>query len=961
MKYAKRSAALLLLLVCAAVFSGCSTGVQNAGYSSASGQLIISEVMSSNDVFIPAVNGCYYDWVELYNASDSPVQLSDYYLSDDESAPQQFRLGKAVLEPGGYVVIYLSGLDLVDSAGALHAPFKLSSMGETLILCDKQGDVIHQLKIPASQPNISYGLVSENTYEWFAAPSPGAENSGSHSSDPSQLVYENNGVIINEFMTSNVYIHYDHDGDYGDWVELYNTTSVDADMTGYCLTDDPENPGKYRFPDGTTIPAGGYLLVWCDGKNTVDASGALHTGFSLGRDDVSLVLYTKQGVPAHTIELFELPDNISCGYPEGKSELRLFARPTPGAPNVTADFELTSSPVPDVNDGVYISEVLSVSSAITEYSEDFVEIHNATSAAVSMAGYTLSGSVGEPYYQFPDMELAAGGYLVVWFDGSEESNSAGDLHSVKKVSSGGETIYLTDPSGKVCDCFRSGKGAAGKSSGRMENDVTTRCFFDTPTPGRQNSGAYSTMYCTVPQASLVGGWYEAGTKVELTSPAGFEIRYTLDGSVPTEKSARYTEAITIERTTVLRAICVGEGYCPSDCITETYFTEEPHDIAVVSLSGAQADVDNMFYEAVDEEYAVNIEFFEDDGKKAISFGAGACIFGAYTRTMPQKGVKLVLREAYGTSEVTYPFFEECDVSSFSSLLLRPSGQDQNRAKLRDELVPAIVSGCMDIDYQAWRACALYINGQYHGLYYLRERQDGEYLEHHYGFEEGTFDLIKGRGKVQEGSYDEYAALIKFVKENDLSEKENYEYVCSQVDIDSLINFWIVETYFANADSGNIRYYKTENGKWRWMLFDLDWGMSETTWYKDYIYMHLLDPDGHGAEGASMDNSLIRKLLDNEDFRDRFISMYCYHLNTTFQPERTIAILESMAETIESEIIRQDERWRFPTVDKWNQQVEMLKEILTEKPEIAKKQLCKNFGLSEAEINKYLKENQTMPQ
>lgn len=953
---------IICIMLTVSVLSACSgtTGMADTG------SVIINEVMSSNSAFAPAGDGKYYDWIELYNPTGETVDLNECYITDNDSIPLRFQLQGLSLEPGRYALVYLSGLNGIDANGYLHANFKLSSRGETITLNDKYGNVISRVEVGASPTNVSYGRLDENgsaSYVWFSTPTPLARNEGSWSTDPNKLELTGNGVIINEFMIDNTYILYDADGDYGDWVELYNPTDTDANMSGYSLSDSSKNPSKWVFPYGTVIPAGEYLVVFCDGKDTTDSAGMLHTNFSLSSQDDAITLFSNQGAICSSHSIPDMPSNISCGYPVGgeNGELKLFARPTPGKANDTGSFELTSTPVPDVNNGVLISEVLSVSGSKSEYSCDFIEIFNATSEDVDLGGYTIAQTPGEVVFTFPEMTLRAGCCTLVYCDGYNRSEAGKALHAAIKINSGGEEFYLAEPDGRICDHFSSGKGTNGVSSGRIGSDVTTRYFFTTPTPGKPNGTEGATGYAPMPEFSLNGGYVQSGTQVSITIPEGCEVVYTTDGSAPKSSSDKYTQPISITETTVIRAAAISNGKLMSQCVTQTYLVEEQHTVPVVSLSSAPSGLLGekngiLINYKNGLERNVHIEYFDEDGTKCVEFDAGASIFGQYSRSLDQKGLRLALREVYGMTEITYDFFPDSisGINTFSNLLLRPSGQDQTRAKLRDELVPAIVRGQMDIDFQEYRACVLYINGEYWGLYYLRERLDADYIERKYGYEEGSFDLIKSQIFATEGTLDAWIELDEFCRTHDLTIQKNYEYVLSQVDTESLINYWVVETFFANPDTGNIRCYKTEDGKWRWMIYDFDWAMTSSTWKNDYIYRHLLDPTGHGA--ADFSNALIRKLLKNDEFRDQFISTYCYHLNNTFNTERTLAILDEMADVIDEEIARHGERWGYPNESSWETSLNMLTKFFEQKPDLALKQLQNNFDLSDREIERYMKEN-----
>ncbi len=975
-------AALVAVMACGCLLTGCLPGTE-PGYEipavdqpTATTTVVINEVMSANSIFWPAADGRCYDWVELRNLTGSTIDLSTCFITDDERTPRKSQLTGVVLEPYGYATIYLSGLNGTDIQGNLHTDFKLSSLGETLLLNDADGVVMSTLKMPESPENISYGYpaaatdFSESSCVWFSVPTPGKANDDAHCArNHADLVFETNGVVLSEYMSDNSFIIYDADGDYSDWVELYNPTDTDADMSGYMLTDNPESVGKWRFPDGTVIPAHSYMLIFCSRKNTTDAQGYLHTNFSLGDEDLSLVLSNPQGALVSQATLAVLPENISSGCPEGSTEWKLFARPTPGRANTTSAFELTSAPAPDINDGVLISETLASSTRSGDHSIDYIELYNATSGAVDLGGYTLAQSPGEVAFTFPAVTLDAGGYLLVFCDGSAASQPGdGKLHAPFKLNVGGENLYLANSEGRIVDFFRTGKQIYGVSAGRLGSDTSARCFFTTPTPGAANTGTWYSAYAPQPQFSVESGYAESGTQVFITVPEGCQVRYTTNGVEPDQNDKVYTDGtpITINSNTVVKAVAYKENCLPSQTAISTYLVTEPHDIAVVSLSGSGLTnehtgilVDGVNGNNYRQGWVrdVSIEYFDKNGAPGVQFNASAEIFGQYSRSQPKKGLRLEIKEKYGASEVTYPFFPDSisGVSTFKSLLLRPSGQDQSRGMIRDEIVPAIIRGYVDVDYQEYQACALYVNGEYWGLYYIRERLDEDYIVSKYeDYTKGNIDLVKSQLSAQAGSMDNYIEMQTFARKNDLTVQANYEHMASLVDLESLCDFWIIETYFANTDTGNIRCYWAEGKKWRWMVYDFDWAMFSSTYKRDYIFRHCLDPEGHGS--ANFSNAIIRKLLDNDEFRDLFISRYCYHLNNTFDTKRCIDILEREAEVIRSEVPRNAVKWENPTMEAWEKSLEFLKKFFTNKPDMAKQQLMDNFGLSKKELEEYLKAN-----
>ena len=946
---------MIAVMLLAVLLCSCSQDTDAPVQTTSQTDLILNEVLTSNSSSAKAYDGRYYDWVELYNPTSEEITLDGYYLSDDLESLQKTSLSGQKIDAKGYLVIYCSGLNITDERGCLHTNFKLSAAdGETVYLSDETS--LSSLTVPASKENVSYGLTDDGvTYGWFEEPTPGRKNEGT-------AVTEHFEVRINEYMTSNTFTMYDCEGDYGDWVELYNPSSDAFDLSGCGLTDNEADPFKYTFPDGTVLNGGAYLVVFCDGKDKTDTDGMLHTGFSLSARDGFLSLYSSEQMLGCRVMLYDLPANISYGWSDGEGDYRFFARSTPGKANASTAFsKLSAEMTPELTGNVIINETLSASSKRGGASaSDFIELYNTTSSAVSLKGYTLANRPGTPVYTFPDVKIGAGEYLLLLCDGTTAVGKK-SLHIPVKIGTGGETLYLADASGTMCDVFSTGKGRCGVSSGRLAGDTSHRFFFSVPTPGEANSGRHYSSFAPAPVFSTEGGLVKSGTKVSLSVTGNYKIVYTTDGSAPTASSKIYSSPIKIEKNTVIRAAAFGGDALISECVTQTYFTQNPHTLPIMCISGTPSDINiNKGIFLNEESYAeksIYVEYFNQDCVKEVEFPCGAKLFGFSSRKCLQKGVKLSLREIYGVNEITYPFFSGNDkaATTFSRLLLRPSGEDQIFSKLRDELVPALIRGHMDLDYQEFQPCVLYLNGNYWGLYYIREQLGADYLNRYYGYEKGDFDIVKAQHINQEGNLKAYSAMVNFCKNNDLSEKKNYDELCKTVDMESLINFWIAETYFGNTDTVNIRCYKHRDGKWRWMIYDMDWSMQTTGYIREqnFIYSHLLNPEGHGI--GHRDNTLMRKLLENDEFRARFITAYCYHMNTTFAPERAVAILDEMAATIDGEIKLNQKRWGRPKYSEWSEKtVPFLRNYLETRPEKMKADLMESFHLSEEEWDNYVR-------
>ena len=937
------------------------------------GEIRISEVMSRNTCYAPLSDGSCCDWVEIQNASSRQVNLKNWSLSDSTGDARKWKVPTDyVIAPGEYGVIYLSGKDTVDEEGYLHASFKLSSKGETLVLCGASGEAEQILTVPACKlRNVSYGLSEEKKqYLWYANPTPGQPNRGSTASSPDELTVPETGVVINEYMTKNTCGLTDGCGDYSDWIELYNGSDEAVSLYG-CALGDSDDGAKWFFPKGASLGAGEYLVVFC--TDTVsEQPGICHADFRLSEGE-TIAFYNAAGLVEDAVTAFPLNPNVSCGRDPKSGEFRQFSSPTPGRANTTYSYALTQSVGADPLTSLYISEALCVSDNEGEFDRDYVELHNAGVKAVSLDGYALAKSSEGTRYAFPDVTLGAGEYLIVYCVGDRQDGKS-ELTAPFRLNQGGEELYLFDGGGRILDVMRTGPQTYGHSSGRIAGRTNQVVVFETPTPGKSNDGvAVYEGYAPAPVLSSEGGYVKAGFALSCDAPADCEIHVTTDGTLPDRSSGRWQtdKPLVIEQNAVVSAVAYRDGCLPSRVTTATFLTETPHTIPVVSVSsppdGLFSRETGIFSKAVnqlvpgkanylsDEKREATFEYFID-GQKAVSFRCGLKVAGDYSRRFPQKGMAVIMSERYGVNACYFPFFGAYSPSKTESLLLRPSGQDWLRAHLRDEFCSRIVRASeaddsgVQCDYQEAQPVALYINGEYWGLYYIREKLNEDYLVNRCGYTKGHIDIIKWEGSVQSGSLTEWKALLDFCADNDMQDEANYRYVCDRVDVDSLIDWWVFETYVGNDDTGNVRCCRDQNGgKWHWMLFDLDDAFHLSYYRVNYIKKYAMGST-HGLSGCR--NTLIRRMLTNPDFRERFIRRYLYHINTTFDPERLEGLLDELQSEIDPEMSRQYERWGKPSSGFYTYNINAMHRIIKAKPAIARRHLREAFGLTEEELAVY---------
>ena len=912
-------------------------------------RVVITEVMSSNSLTMLDGYGASSDWIEFYNSGDEPVNLKNAGLSTDLNEPMLWEFPDFEIGPQEYRLVFASGVNETDASGNLHLNFKLNAvMGKTLYFTSALGTLLSTIEIPPMESDISYGVSEEGEWLFFNHPTPMQQNGVDGQPKADFKVYIDSPLKITEYMLDNRTVLYDEDGDFVDWVEFYNTGDAPFSLAQLYFTDDKTDLRKWAFPD-LEIEPGAYLVVYASGKDKV--TGNLHTNFRLSEYE-TLVVSTRYSEILVELTLNPLLEDISRGIQN--DEWVYFSEPTPGTANTPHGFKEILNPSSQVWD-VAINEVMARNESFLADADgvyrDWIELKNNTDRDINLTGYTLSKGSGQvASFVFGDYLLPAHGFAL--FFSSVEGDPGGTGNTIPfSIRASGETLNLCDVECKTPQVFETGYLDSNRSSGLNENHA--RVFFEIPTPGEANAPPYVLRYAQPVSFSMAGGEIAAGRTLTLTAEPDVKIHYTLDGSTPTTSNALYRNPIELDTTKTVRAIAVAEGLLPSTITTQTYIVGVEHDLPIIALStgprqmfGWEGIYSNPFW---DHEAPVHVEFFETDGLPALSFDAGVKIFGGFSRDDPQKSLAIHLRKKYGTEEINYPLFEGNEVTSFKHLLLHTSGQDAYMTKIRDAFIHKAVKDVIDIDVMDSRPCVVYINGEYWGLYTIREKVNEDYLASHHGVDPNQVDMLVYNGTVMTGSNEAYTALVDFAATHDLRIQENYDYVASQVDIENLIDYLVIQSYFGNTDSGNIKFWRDQNnGKWRWFLYDMDWALFMSTYEWNNI-AQIFNPDGMGFDDW-IDTTLHVSLIKNAQFRQEFIERYAFYMNTYFTPERLLPIYDAMIAEIESEMPRHRARWPKPSgVARWEDHVASTRQIIIEKPEIEKQNLKFFFGLSDAEM------------
>ena len=540
-----------------------------------------------------------------------------------------------------------------------------------------------------------------------------------------------------------------------------------------------------------------------------------------------------------------------------------------------------------------------------------------------------------------------------------------NLHTNFKISSAGETLYLYDAAGNPVDQLQVENLQHDVSFG-LPPGGSVFVFYDEPTPGLPNG---ETGNIGVKEANIEFS-HPGGPTSSLSLRMGGVsspdiIRYTLDASIPDENSPAYTEPISISSNTVVRARVFSPGYIPSNSQSRTYLIDASHDLPVISLV---TEPENFFdsdhgiyvygdtYEAQfpyfganfweDWERPIHFTLYEKDDSRMLAFNGGTKIFGGWSRGHEQRSLSIFARKQYGVGEINYPLFPDQPYETYQSLVLRNSGNDWLNTMLRDAALTGLMKDS-GLDYQAYRPAVTYINGEYWGFYNMREKVSEHFLASKHDLDPDEVDLLERNGQIIHGDNQDYQDLINFVDQNNLADEQNYQYVKERIDIENFIIYQVAQIYFDNTDwpGNNVKFWRPKDGKWRWILFDTDFGFGiwNTSNYGNNTLEFALEDSGPGWPNPPWSTLLFRKLAENIEFRNAFVNRFADELNSRFLPNRVGEHIDSLSAVIAPEIERHYSRWERGAQN-WYNQVNNMKIFARRRPSPIKQHIKNVFDL-----------------
>ena len=905
--------------------------------------LVISEVVSGGSYSIAGGEGKVSDWIELFNTGSSTVILDGAFLSDDSDDRTKWVIPQLSVEPGQRAIIRCAG----STAEDYEANFALSRDGCTVILTGTYGNTIAEVVVPELGKDCAWALQEDGTYLETPQVTPGYENSqAGYDAWLQEVGYATPNLVISEVMSANRSTIRSSNGNFCDWVELYNPSEESISLSGLYLSNDMGERMMWELPD-VLLTAGGRIVIPCSGSNAPEGEAT----FSLPREGCSLVLSGSIGNVITQIEIPRLGEDRSWALQED-GEYHECDFPSPGYSNTQEGHQYFRASQ-TITSPLIISEVMPSNAKymIQDDGEyyDWVEVKNISDTSISLSNYALSDDSDKLHkFILPDVTLAPGETYVVICSGNTDLTTKKYTHAPFTISREEGWVYLSRVNTTGCaDFIRIYDAPYQHSVGRVDGENGTY-YFTIPTPGTSNGTGVAFISETPALLTADGVFNNVDSlSVELTSTG--KLYYTTDGSYPDEHSREYTGPIKLTKTTALRFVNIEEGKLPSDIITAVYIINENHTLPVVSivavpdlLTGGGGIYQN--YKA-DREIRCNLKLFELDGN-SFTIDAGVKMHGHTGLEAPKKSFKVNFRGRYGQEYLTYPVYGEEGPNVFDSLIIR-AGQDYPTAIFRDELFTSLARDMSDkVLAQRDKFSILYVNGKYYGIYCIKEAWTELMYAQNMGGSPDNVEIVQ----APVGASHEIYQLFKFCRTYDLSVDENYEYVASQVDIDSLIDWMIIEGYSTNGDvQQNLRYVRSRDTGWKWQfcLYDLDW-----SFYYHNAFKHVLSPY---QEWQHL--TLTRNIMKNAQFREKFLARTSELMATTLSNENVVSRIDYYENLLDPEVPRERQRWNG-NYKSWKSKVQYLRDFIVigeegwDQMDNMINKLIDYIGLTDAEIDKY---------
>ena len=260
-----------------------------------------------------------------------------------------------------------------------------------------------------------------------------------------------------------------------------------------------------------------------------------------------------------------------------------------------------------------------------------------------------------------------------------------------------------------------------------------------------------------------------------------------------------------------------------------------------------------------------------------------------------------------------------------------------------------------------KPCVLFINGNYWGVYELREKQDKDYIENNSGVPADKIDFLQFDGSIIEGSNTAFLNMSNYIGTNDMSVAANYNTAKSMLDIENFCDYFITETYILNIDwlgsyTNNIKFWRPTNpvGKWRYVLWDTDLSLGFGSALGGSVNTDFLDVAIHPTT-TNPHSTMLAGLLENTEFKNYFVDRYADLMNTIFLPSTMQQNVDEIHDEMLPEMERHFNRWGgsfwggligpSSNVTEWENEIDTMMVFANDRINFVRNQIQNQFSLA----------------
>jgi hypothetical protein len=616
---------------------------------------------------------------------------------------------------------------------------------------------------------------------------------------------------------------------------------------------------------------------------------------------------------------------------------------------------------------------------INEFPDSWVELYNNSDQAINLQDYKI-GIESEKTWQLPDKKIEAKGFVLVYCDKEEVG-----LHTDFRLETGKGCVCYLFKGNEIVDSLPAGMKkmpAPNIAYGRKTEGSNEWGYQLEPTPGKENCGEIcdENHILGEPVFSELGHVMTTSETIKLTlslpkdAPEGTKIYYTTDGREPTKQSTLYTEEIEIDDSRAIRAKLFCDGWLsPRSTVHSYIMLDREMTIPVISivtndtyLNGTKVGIFKNNSKANQNNWRrpINFELFDEPNKNSVlNQICETRVMGGQSRDWARKSMAIYANKRFGAKRLEYEFFpdQRPGVTNFKSIMLRNAGNDIDGLYMRDAIIQRTMAENADLDWQAWRPAAIYINGEYHCMLNIRERSNDDNIFTNYnGLEdidmvEIAQDNNKLVGELKAGTSDNYDKFVEFYSQKGHTLAEYAEWI----DWKEYINLMAMNLYFNNQDfpGNNIVMWRprTEDGKWRWISKDTDFGLglygsqaSENT--IKWIYSPGTTNTWANTEEATR---LFRNLMEDPDFNREFIDRSLIYMGDFLNEKGVREIWDPMFELAKAELLVHRDELNPPSPwggwwgggnneNSINSEVNNVRKWLSQRTDIFRKDLCNYY-------------------